>query len=152
MLVDLARSSGVKFITVHPNELDVDSSPDVSDGSPGERPDRLERRVSIHGDIHVVIDPVVDGRERIRDVVACWPKSRGPSEKELGQALFGDAGEPDLVVVLGPAHRLPKSLVWELAYGELVFIDASWRRLAGEHLWVAIDDFSQRQRRFGGVE
>ena len=29
--------------------------------------------------------------------------------------------EPDLVLVLGPPTRLPPSLVWELAYGELVF-------------------------------
>lgn len=34
--------------------------------------------------------------------------------------------DPDLVVVLGPSHRLPASLVWELAYSELVFIDIPW--------------------------
>ena len=42
--------------------------------------------------------------------------------------------EPDLVVVLGPPTRLPPSLVWELAYGELVFVAVGWRDLGAAHL------------------
>ena len=56
------------------------------------------------------------------------------------------------VIVLGPATQMPASLVWELAYAELVFFDADWHALDAEHLEMAIDDFTRRDRRFGGVD
>ena len=53
----------------------------------------------------------------------------------MAAALYEPAdGEPDLVVVLGPSTQLPPSLVWELAYAELVFIPVAWSELGGRHL------------------
>ena len=53
----------------------------------------------------------------------------------MAAALYEPAdSEPDLVVVLGPSTQLPPSLVWELAYAELVFIPVGWRELCGRHL------------------
>ena len=50
-------------------------------------------------------------------------------EKAVAGALYEPADvEPDLVLILGPADRLPPSLVWELAYGELVFLPVGARR------------------------
>jgi undecaprenyl diphosphate synthase len=60
--------------------------------------------------------------------------------------------EPDLIVVLGEPTRLPPSLVWELAYGELVFRPMEWNELTKDHLVEAIADFAQRERRFGGLD
>ena len=84
-------------------------------------------------------------------------RSRRPSpvnEAAVAAALYEPAdGEPDLVVVLGPHDRLPPSLVWELAYAELVFV--AGRRGASSrptHLAAAIDDFHGRRRRFGGLD
>ena len=42
--------------------------------------------------------------------------------------------------------------MWELAYGELVFVDVAFADLAGAHLAAAIEDFQRRQRRFGGLD
>ena len=58
----------------------------------------------------------------------------------------------DLIVVLGEPTRLPPSLVWELAYGELVFRPMEWNELTKDHLVEAIADFAQRERRFGGLD
>lgn len=152
MLVEISRPAGVRFLTVHPHEWHDHERPEVAQEqtfSPSGPTRRIDTELE---GIRVVVDPVVDGRERIRAAVEGWPKSRTLNEKNLGRALFGDAGEPDLVVVLGPSHCLPKSLVWELAYGELVFIDSTWAHLGSEHVRAAIDEFSSRQRRFGGVE
>jgi len=55
-------------------------------------------------------------------------------------------------VVLGSAHGLPRSLVWELAYSELVFLDVEWAQLSAAHLVEAIDSFAHRHRRFGGID
>jgi undecaprenyl diphosphate synthase len=41
--------------------------------------------------------------------------------------------------------------VWELAYGELVFVSLSWDELVADHVVDAIADFAQRERRFGGL-
>ena len=157
VLVDIARRGGAQFVTVHPHEMTEASSP------AGSEVDRLRRSVDRDG-VCVVVDPVVDGRDRIlevvsglrsvsgRRIVSAWRGRRGLTEEKLSRSLFGEAGEPDLVVILGPSHRLPRSLVWELAYGELVFLPVTWGELAVEHLRTAIDDFARRQRRFGGVD
>ena len=54
--------------------------------------------------------------------------------------------------MLGPSTQLPPSLVWELAYAELVFIPVPWDLLGPDHLVAAIADFSGRNRRFGGLD
>ena len=61
-------------------------------------------------------------------------------------------GEPDLALILGRPDTLPTSLVWELAYSELVFLDIDWSALQAGHLEMAIDDFNRRHRRFGGLD
>jgi undecaprenyl diphosphate synthase len=75
------------------------------------------------------------------------------NEASVAAALYEPAdSEPDLVVVLGPPTQLPPSLVWELAYAELVFIDVAWADLTAGHVADAITDFSNRRRRFGGLD
>jgi undecaprenyl diphosphate synthase len=73
-------------------------------------------------------------------------------EDSIEQLLHGAAGEPDLVVVLGSDDRLPPSLVWELAYSELVFLPVDWSVLDGERLDDALGVYFGRERRFGGVD
>lgn len=75
------------------------------------------------------------------------------SEVRLAKALLAPADvEPDLVLVLGPPTQLPTSLVWEMAYSELVFLDIGWNDLSEEHLLMAVDDYRRRNRRFGGID
>jgi undecaprenyl diphosphate synthase len=57
-----------------------------------------------------------------------------------------------LVVICGRSDRLPPSLVWELAYAELVFADADWERFGAQDLVAAVSQFGQRRRRFGGLD
>jgi undecaprenyl diphosphate synthase len=74
-------------------------------------------------------------------------------EKSVAGALYEPADvEPDLVLILGPPTRLPPSLMWELAYGELVFLPVDFEELAAEHVAAAVGDFSTRRRRFVGLD
>lgn len=101
----------------------------------------------------VIVDPCADGRGRFVDAMAALDPSVQVNETTVASVLYEPADcEPDLVVILGPETRLPPSLVWELAYAELVFIDVGWADLAPAHLWAAIEDFSSRRRRFGGLD
>jgi undecaprenyl diphosphate synthase len=108
------------------------------------------------GSCTVIVDPCGDGRTRFAEAVRQLPDDIGRNESVPAAAvtavLYAPADtEPDLVLVLGPPNRLPPSLVWELAYGELVFADAAWDELGAEHLTEAITVFAARQRRFGGL-
>lgn len=106
-----------------------------------------------------VIDGVImriesrhDGRYTIVEALRTWPAGQRLTEESLGRAVRGEVGEPDLVVVCDSDGLLPSTLVWELAYAELVYLPVTWSGLDGEVLRRAMGDFRVRQRRFGGVE
>ena len=101
----------------------------------------------------VIVDPCGDGRQRFADALDRLDRGDEVNEATVAAVLYEPAdSEPDLVVVLGPPTQLPPSLVWELAYAELVFVDVDWSGLAADHLAAAIADFSNRRRRFGGLD
>ena len=93
------------------------------------------------------------GRGSSRAVEALRRAGRPIDETSIAAELNSPAlVDPDLVVVLGPGHRLPPSLVWELAYCELVFLDVAWGDLQPTHLEQAVDAYAHRHRRFGGLD
>jgi undecaprenyl diphosphate synthase len=101
----------------------------------------------------VNVDTRGDGRQRFADAMRRLDPADPVNEATVAEALYDPADcEPDLIVVLGEPTRLPPSLVWELAYGELVFHPLTWPELAPDHLVDAIADFARRERRFGGLE
>ena len=101
----------------------------------------------------VVIDADGDGRRRFADAMNALDPTDKVTEKTVNAALYGvTETEPDLVVVLGPPTQLPPSLVWELAYAELVFIPVAWCDFGVADLAAAVVDFAGRRRRFGGLD
>ncbi len=118
-------------------------------------PDDLARRSSVvaGGRCTVLIDPQSDGRERFAEAMRLLPPGVVIDEKAVARVLYDPADvEPDLVLVLGEPTRLPPSLVWELAYGELVFNPVPRSDLGADHLRDAVEEFNHRQRRFGGLD
>lgn len=57
--------------------------------------------------------------------------------------------DPDLVIRTGGEFRLSNYLLWQSAYAELYFTDLFWPDFRAEHLYMAIIDYQQRERRFG---
>ena len=57
--------------------------------------------------------------------------------------------DPDLVIRTGGEQRISNFLLWQSAYSEFFFSDLLWPDFDEAALGVAIDAFSQRQRRFG---
>jgi undecaprenyl diphosphate synthase len=47
--------------------------------------------------------------------------------------------------------RLSNFLIWQTAYAEFWFTDTNWPDFDKEKLAEALLDFSQRDRRFGGL-
>jgi undecaprenyl diphosphate synthase len=105
----------------------------------------------------VIIDPSPDGHVRFASTVESLRVAGiDPDcveEETLSQAILAPAdAEPDLVIILGPPDVIPESMVWELAYSELVFLDLGWDDLTPSDVELAIDDFTRRHRRFGGLD
>ena len=102
--------------------------------------------------VPVRIDLIGSGLERLaatgRGLVAARTDI---DEDSIDEFMFGEIGEPDLVVACGPQSQSAPSLVWELAYSEIVYVDIPWRELSSAHLDYAIRDYHNRNRRFGGV-
>ena len=101
-----------------------------------------------------VAQPDDDGRVRLTRVISGLQAAGAAiTEGSIDAALNAPAlVNPDLVVVVGGNHRMPPSLVWELAYSELVFVDTTWQHFGPGHLDEAIGAFAHRHRRFGGVD
>jgi undecaprenyl diphosphate synthase len=57
----------------------------------------------------------------------------------------------DLLIRTSGERRLSNFLLWQAAYAEILFVDTLWPDFGAEHLTAAIEDFSRRERRFGGL-
>ncbi len=74
-------------------------------------------------------------------------------ERALQGALcLPEACDPDLFIRTGGEQRLSNFLLWQLAYAELYFTDTLWPAFGTEALARAIEAYSGRDRRFGGVQ
>ena len=74
-------------------------------------------------------------------------------ERTIARHLYApDMPDPDLVVRTSGEFRISNYLLWEAAYSEFVFTDVLWPDFRREHLFAAIREFQQRERRFGEIQ
>lgn len=59
--------------------------------------------------------------------------------------------DPDLLIRTSGEMRISNFLLWQLAYTEIYVTKKFWPDFAREDLVEAVEDFAQRQRRYGGV-
>ncbi len=59
--------------------------------------------------------------------------------------------DPDLLIRTGGDVRISNFLLWQLAYTEFYLTDTYWPAFRREALYAAIEDFQNRERRFGRV-
>lgn len=75
---------------------------------------------------------------------------------DITQELFGqhlclaDLPLPDLLIRTSGEYRISNFLLWQLAYAELYFTHVLWPDFDKKDLFMAIDSFAKRDRRFGG--
>ena len=77
--------------------------------------------------------------------------------EELSEELFDSymmtAKLPpvDLMIRTSGEKRLSNFLLWQLAYSEFAFVDYAWPEISVERFHALVEDFSKRNRRFGGL-
>jgi undecaprenyl diphosphate synthase len=74
------------------------------------------------------------------------------TEMSLHQAMaMSHVSDPDLIIRTGGEQRLSNFLLWQAAYAELYFTDCLWPDFDDAALGQAIEDYLQRERRFGRI-
>lgn len=93
-------------------------------------------------------------KEIVQAVNAALLIKGGPiSEDDIEANLMtSDLPPIDLCIRTGGNRRLSNFLLWQLAYSELAFVDVAWPEFDGELLEKLIQEYSQVERRFGGLK
>jgi undecaprenyl diphosphate synthase len=90
--------------------------------------------------------------DAVRALVADGVSESRIDERAIRSRLYAaDVPDPDLVVRTSGEFRISNFLLWELAYSELVFTDVLWPDFRRDHLYDAVREYQQRERRFGAV-
>ena len=161
--VDSVHESGARWLTVcpyaGPGGAEDAIAKTVLDACGGQRNGDRISFIAKDG-LVVVVDLCADGRERFTNALnlikgesATTRQDKELNEESLRAAMLPPGfADPDLILIFGSPTQIPPSLMWELTYSELVFLDVSWRKCNVEHVQMAINDFQRRDRRFGGVD
>lgn len=74
-------------------------------------------------------------------------------EQTIGNALY-TAGmpDPDIIIRTSGEQRFSNFLLWQSAYSELAFVGCNWPDFDETTFVSVLEDYSARERRFGGVE
>lgn len=77
--------------------------------------------------------------------------SPGAITDETIAAYLTTAGMPDpeLLIRTSGEQRISNFLLWQIAYAELWFTDVLWPDFRKQHLFEAVLDYQNRERRFG---
>lgn len=89
--------------------------------------------------VHAVNSLIAEGAESV-------------TEEDIDRALYTkNSPELDLVVRTGGDVRISNFLLWQTAYAELYFTEKLWPDLEPEDIDKIVENFTSRNRRFGGV-
>lgn len=73
------------------------------------------------------------------------------TEEGIARHLYTAPLPPlDLLIRTSGEVRLSNFLLWQAAYAEMIFTDVLWPDFTPQHLFDALDQFTGRERRFGG--
>ena len=98
-------------------------------------------------------DEITRATRRIAEAVKAGDLDPATIDQGTLAAYLDTAGmpDPDLVIRTSGEMRLSNFLLWQAAYAELVFLPVYWPDFGADSLHAAIDEFTTRTRRYGGV-
>jgi len=74
------------------------------------------------------------------------------TEKRFESQLYtSNIPDPDLLIRTGGEMRVSNFLLWQIAYTELHITNTFWPAFGRDKLLIAINDYQQRERRFGKI-
>ena len=96
---------------------------------------------------------IAGAMRRIAEGVASGAIDPGSIGPETVSAHLDTAGipDPDLIIRTSGEQRLSNFLMWQAAYAEFVFLPCHWPDFDRHALETALDAYTARDRRFGGI-
>jgi undecaprenyl diphosphate synthase len=99
-------------------------------------------RTEIEDTVRAVATQVQNGTLRAEDV----------TQETIAKHLYtADYPDPDLLIRTSGELRLSNFLLWQLSYTEIHVTQKLWPDFGKEDLRAAVEDFTKRERRFGGL-
>ncbi len=98
------------------------------------------------------------GRAEIIDAVKSIMKDPEINVDDINQDLISEnLYNPNItnieyIIRTGGDHRISNFLLWQSAYAELYFTDTYWPEFSKNDLKKALEDFSNRERKFGALD
>ncbi len=88
----------------------------------------------------------------VKDMINEGLKPEDITEETVSNHLYTKGmPDPDFIIRPSGEYRLSNYLIWQSAYAEYWFSDILWPDFKPKHLEAALDEFSKRNRRFGGI-
>jgi len=119
-----------------------------------EKMERLMEKTKQNGMFTVNFAMAYGGQEEILDAMSAMAeKIRSGTLKEITKDVFEShlymKDEPDLIIRTGGDRRTSNFLIWQSWYSEWLFLDKFWPEFEKEDLLRAVEDYQNRERRFG---
>jgi undecaprenyl diphosphate synthase len=97
---------------------------------------------------------IAEAVRRIAGLVASGRlKAEDITEETIGRALYTSGiPDPDIVIRTSGEQRISNFMLWQSAYSELVFVEENWPDFNEQTFVRVLEEYSSRDRRFGGVE
>lgn len=86
----------------------------------------------------------------VKSIVEKGLKPEEITEEIISQNLYTkNIPDPDLLIRTGGEMRVSNYLLWQIAYSEILVVKEYWPEFGKESLANAVEEFHNRQRRFG---
>ena len=121
----------------------------------------VEEETSIYDDVFLQVafnygsrDEIVRATKKIAKNV----KDGSLNIDDINEDIFSsyldtkDIPDPDLMIRTSGEERISNYLLWQLAYAEFIFTEVAWPDFSPKHLEEALEEYSNRNRRFGKAE
>jgi undecaprenyl diphosphate synthase len=122
--------------------------------------DEAERATSANTGLQMVVafnygarEEILRAARRLAERVADGSLRPEAIDHGTFEAALDTAGipDPDLIIRTSGERRISNFLLWQAAYAEFVFLPVLWPDFGDAEFEAALQEFSTRERRYGGV-
>lgn len=98
-------------------------------------------------------DEIVRAVRRVAQLAVDGKLAPDDITEAMFETMLDTADSPPVDLILRPSgeERISNFLLWQSAYSEFVYLDTLWPDFTPAELDKAIEQYSKRKRRFGGV-
>jgi len=99
-------------------------------------------------------DEILSATRKLAEDVASGKIKSSDIDMNMFSNSLWTAGipDPDLVIRTSGEKRLSNFLLWQVAYAEFLFMDVMWPDFDKNYLAQAIEEFKNRDRRYGKIK